>query len=75
MRINKKLELALRREFAALKKRVKTQERQNMKFARSKCRNLVRCLKKRWDYDVKEQLFSEEAHGDINSLIHDFRND
>lgn len=74
MRINKKQEQILRKEFSKLQSRVKKQNRDNEIFAKTKCRNLLKALKIRWDY-VLCQLFETEAYGDIESILHDLRND
>ena len=74
MRISKEKEKILRREFSLLKKRVSNQKKKNLIFARTKCNTLLRCLRQRWDYDIN-QLFEEEATGNIDNILHDLRND
>lgn len=74
MRISKELETKLRKEHYNLNKRVLKQEKENLKFAKTKCKNLLKCLRERWDYDI-HQLFEEDARTPISHILHDLRND
>ena len=74
MVISKELEKVLRQEFKMLKLRVKNRDKDDLFFARNQCKTLLKCLKQRWNYDIR-QLFEEEAYGDIDTILHDLRND
>ena len=74
MRISKELEQTLRLEHSRLKRRIKTQDKQNLIFAKTQCKTLLKCLNDRWDYDIN-QLFEEDAYTQIESILHDLRND
>ena len=74
MKFTKQQVNVLRKEHARLQRRMKLQDKQNLKFAKTKCKNLLRCLNQRWDYDI-DQLFEEEAYTRFEYIMHDLRND
>jgi len=55
-----------------LKSRIRERDKADVIFARNQCKTLLKCYRKKWDYDIN-QLLTGEAYDDIDNILHELK--